>query len=70
MRMISMACDPHFHFQIDGHNMIVIEVDGILHQPYTVDSIELYSGQRYSFVLMANQPVNNYCMFLTCAQRS
>lgn len=26
----------------------------------TVDSIQIFAGQRYSFVLTANQPVNNY----------
>ena len=30
------------------------------HQPYTVDSIQIFVGQRYSFILTANQPVNNY----------
>ncbi|KAF7288968.1 Laccase 1 [Mycena indigotica] len=29
-------------------------------QPLTVDSIRVLAGQRYSFVLNANQPVNNY----------
>jgi FtsP/CotA-like multicopper oxidase with cupredoxin domain len=56
-----MACDPHFIFQIDGHSMNVIEADGITTKPYTVDSIDIYAGQRYSFILTANQTVSNYC---------
>jgi iron transport multicopper oxidase len=44
MRLISMACDPHYIFQVDGHSMTVIEVDGVNHKPYTVDSIDLYAG--------------------------
>ena len=28
--------------------------------PLTVDSIQIFVGQRYSFILHANQPVNNY----------
>lgn len=28
--------------------------------PLTVDSIQIYAGQRYSFILETNQPVNNY----------
>lgn len=28
--------------------------------PLVVDSIQIYAGQRYSFILNANQPVNNY----------
>lgn len=38
----------------------IIEVDGINVQPLTVDSIQIFAGQRYSFVLDANQPVGNY----------
>ncbi|KAJ7459572.1 laccase [Mycena galericulata] len=59
-RLVSVSCDPNFIFTIDGHNFTIIEVDGVNHQPLTVDSIQIFAGQRYSFVLAANQPVNNY----------
>lgn len=45
VRLISMACDPHFLFQIDGHTMTIIEVDGINHKPYQVDSIDILAGE-------------------------
>lgn len=35
-------------------------MDGINVQPLTVDSIQIFAGQRYSFVLNANQPIGNY----------
>lgn len=35
-------------------------MDGINVQPLTVDSIQIFAGQRYSFVLDANQPIANY----------
>ncbi|KAF8888045.1 Cupredoxin [Infundibulicybe gibba] len=38
----------------------VIEADGISTEPLVVDSIQIFAGQRYSFVLSANQPVGNY----------
>jgi iron transport multicopper oxidase len=38
----------------------IIEVDGINVQPLTVDSIQIFAGQRYSFVLNANRPIGNY----------
>jgi len=38
----------------------IIEADAHNVQPYTVDSIQIHAGQRYSFVLHANQPVGNY----------
>nr|GAT59722.1 laccase [Mycena chlorophos] len=59
-RLISMSCEPNFIFSIDGHSMTIIEADGVSTQPLTVESIQIFAGQRYSFVLTANQPVNNY----------
>lgn len=59
-RLVSLACDPNYVFSIDGHTMNVIEVDSVNHEPYEVDSIRIFAGQRYSFVLTANQPVDNY----------
>ncbi|EIM87797.1 laccase T2 copper depleted [Stereum hirsutum FP-91666 SS1] len=60
MRMINMACDPNYTFSIDGHTMTIIEADGVNVDPLGVDSIQIFAGQRYSFVLEANQTVDNY----------
>ncbi|KAJ7202279.1 yellow laccase [Mycena pura] len=59
-RLVSISCDPNWIFSIDGHEMTIIEVDGVNHQPLTVDAIQIFAGQRYSFVLNANQTVDNY----------
>ncbi|KAF5374524.1 hypothetical protein D9615_009038 [Tricholomella constricta] len=59
-RLVSISCDPNYVFSIDGHTMTIIEVDGINVQPLTVDSIQIFAGQRYSFVLKADQPTGNY----------
>ncbi|KAF8629510.1 hypothetical protein AX17_005636 [Amanita inopinata Kibby_2008] len=59
-RLVSISCDPNYTFSIDGHNLTVIEADGISVQPVTVDSIQIFAGQRYSFILHANQPARNY----------
>ncbi|KAF8806820.1 laccase 3 precursor [Phlegmacium glaucopus] len=59
-RLVSLSCDPNFVFSIDGHNMTIIEVDGNNVQPLLVDSIQIFAGQRYSFVLIADQPISNY----------
>ncbi|KAJ7860046.1 laccase [Mycena leptocephala] len=59
-RLVSMSCDPNYIFSIDGHAMTIIEVDGVNHQPLTVDSIQIFAGQRYSFVLNATRPAANY----------
>ncbi|KAJ6459068.1 laccase [Mycena sanguinolenta] len=60
IRLVSMSCDPNFIFTIDGHDFTIIEVDGVNSQPLVVDSIQIFAGQRYSFVLNANQTVDNY----------
>jgi iron transport multicopper oxidase len=35
-------------------------VDSANVQPLVVDSIQIFAGQRYSFVLHADQPISNY----------
>ncbi|KZV76745.1 multicopper oxidase [Peniophora sp. CONT] len=59
-RLVNIACDPDFIFSIDAHDLMVIEVDGTNVKPLLVTEIHIFVGQRYSFVLHANQPVNNY----------
>nr|AFI41890.1 laccase 3 [Steccherinum murashkinskyi] len=56
MRLINIACDPNYHFSIDNHDLTVIEVDGVSTQSLTVSSLTIFVGQRYSFILNANQP--------------
>ncbi|KAF5377887.1 hypothetical protein D9615_006802 [Tricholomella constricta] len=44
-------------------NVTIIEVDGVDITPLTVvDNLRIFASQCYSFVLTANQPVNNYWM--------
>jgi iron transport multicopper oxidase len=59
-RLVSASCDPNYTFSIDGHNMTIIEVDGISTEPLVVDEIQIFAGQRYSFILDASQAVDNY----------
>jgi len=44
LRLVSMSCDPNFIFSIDGHNMTIIEVDGVNHKPLVVDSLQIFAG--------------------------
>lgn len=60
LRLINMACKPHVLFSIDNHNFTIIEADGQAVLPLSVDQIPIFPGQRYSVVLEANQPVDNY----------
>jgi iron transport multicopper oxidase len=60
LRILSLSCEPAFTFSIDHHNLTIIEADGQPHQPYTVDSVTVHAGQRYSAIITANQTVGNY----------
>ncbi|ESK87140.1 laccase [Moniliophthora roreri MCA 2997] len=60
MRLVNTACDPAYTFSIDNHTMTVIETDTVNNVPLEVDSLRIYVGQRYSFVLDASQAVGNY----------
>jgi len=59
-RIIGLSCDPSYNFTIDGHTMTIIEADGVETVPVTVDSLPVFAGQRYSIVVHADQPVDNY----------
>ncbi|KAF8713643.1 multicopper oxidase family, partial [Rhizoctonia solani] len=59
-RVINTSAIGSYTFAIEGHTMTIIEADGIAHEPLVVDSFDVYAGQRYSFILEANQTVANY----------
>lgn len=61
-RIISAASLFATHFAIEGHEMTIVEVEGELIEPITVDSLELFSGQRYSVIIKANRPIQEYLM--------
>ncbi|KAG2035339.1 laccase [Suillus americanus] len=60
LRLVQISCDSNVQFSIDGHNLTVIEADGLLTEPLVVDRLQIFAAQRYSVVLVANQPVDNY----------
>lgn len=57
-----MSCEPAWTFAIDGHKFTVIEADGVNTLPLVVDSLTIYTGQRYSLILNADQDIGNYWM--------
>ncbi|KAJ7187237.1 Cu-oxidase-domain-containing protein [Mycena filopes] len=40
--------------------LTIIEADGVATVPHEVNVLTIHAGQRYSFVLTANQPIGNY----------
>lgn len=52
-----------YRFSVDAHKLTVIAVDGYLIEPEDVDYIVIHTGERYDFVLNANQTMqSNYWM--------
>ena len=60
IRLLNIGCKPSYNFYIDNHTFTVIEADGEFTQPLVVDSIPTVAAQRYSFILDANQTIQNY----------
>lgn len=52
-----------YRFSVDAHKLTVIAIDGYLIEPEDVDYIVIHTGERYDFVLNANQTLqSNYWM--------
>jgi FtsP/CotA-like multicopper oxidase with cupredoxin domain len=49
-----------FDFSIDGHNLTVVEADGVAMNPVTITRLPINVAQRYSLIVEANQPIGNY----------
>lgn len=70
LRLASVASLSSLNFKIEGHNMTVVEADGHNIEPFTVDNLDLYSGETYSVLVHANQPLDNYHLGLNVRGRT
>ena len=61
-RIIAASTLFYINFVIPGHTMKLVEVEGQLVQPVDLKYLEIFSGQRYSVIITANQPVADYWM--------
>ncbi|KAF7815491.1 L-ascorbate oxidase-like [Senna tora] len=61
LRIASSTSLLSLNLAISNHKMVVVEVDGNYVQPFTVDNIDIYSGESYSVLITTNQnPNQNY----------
>ena len=51
VRVINMGAFASQYMWFEGHNMTIVEVDGVYTQPQPASMIYLSSAQRYSFLL-------------------
>ncbi|WYZ44806.1 hypothetical protein EsH8_VIII_000122 [Colletotrichum jinshuiense] len=60
-RVINIAAFAGFYLWFEGHNISIVEVDGVYTKPATANMIYLSAAQRYSFLLTTNNNTNqNY----------
>ncbi|KAJ1398632.1 Multicopper oxidase, type 1 [Sesbania bispinosa] len=61
LRVASLTALSALSFQIEGHNMTVVEADGHYVEPFVVQNLFIYSGETYSVLVKADQdPSRNY----------
>ncbi|CAG8503964.1 24302_t:CDS:10 [Dentiscutata erythropus] len=62
LRIINTSAFSSFLFSIDKHEMEVIEADGSYTKRNKINRLPINVAQRYSVIVTANQPVDNYIM--------
>ncbi|XAR62294.1 Laccase [Bertholletia excelsa] len=61
LRIGSLTSLAALSFEIEGHNMTVVEADGHYVEPFVVKNLFIYSGETYSVLIKADQdPSRNY----------
>jgi L-ascorbate oxidase len=55
LRISSLTALSALNFQIEGHNMTIVEADGHYVEPFVVQNLFIYSGETYSVLLKADQ---------------
>ncbi|XP_047952361.1 L-ascorbate oxidase [Salvia hispanica] len=61
LRIGSLTALSALSFEIEGHNMTVVEADGHNVDPFVVKNLFIYSGETYSVLVTADQdPSRNY----------
>ncbi|XP_015072229.1 L-ascorbate oxidase [Solanum pennellii] len=61
LRIGSLTALSALSFEIEGHNMTVVEADGHYVEPFVVKNLFIYSGETYSVLIKADQdPTRNY----------
>ena len=61
IRIASTTALAALNLAIGNHKMVVVEADGYYVKPFTVDDLDIYSGESYSVLLTTDQdPTKNY----------
>lgn len=60
LRLINHSAYLSYWFSIDGHNLTIVEMDGIEVEPIASTGVHVNIGQRYSLLIKADQAVGEY----------
>ncbi|RCH99747.1 hypothetical protein CU098_004686 [Rhizopus stolonifer] len=60
LRVIGATAFRTLGLAIANHNLTIIEVDGELTQPHTVNELEVASGQRFSVLLKTHHDIDDF----------
>lgn len=61
-RVIGGGYGLQYKVSVDGHRLKMIATDGHDIQPITTDVFIMHSGERFDFIIEANQTVGNFCL--------
>ncbi|KAH7861844.1 hypothetical protein Vadar_031657 [Vaccinium darrowii] len=71
LRIGSLTSLSALSFEIEGHNLTVVEADGSNVEPFVVKNLFIYSGETYSVLIKADQaPTRNYWIVSTVVGRN
>ncbi|KAL0459096.1 UNVERIFIED_CONTAM: L-ascorbate oxidase [Sesamum latifolium] len=70
LRIASSTALASLNLAIGKHKLVVVEADGNYLRPFSVDNIDIYSGESYSVLFTTNQdPSNNYWLSINVRGR-
>lgn len=71
LRISSMTALSALSFQIEGHNMTIVEADGHYVEPIVAQNLFIYSGETYSVLIkMDQEPSRNYWIMTNIVSRN
>ncbi|XP_048434108.1 L-ascorbate oxidase homolog [Pyrus x bretschneideri] len=60
LRISNVGRTTHINFRIQGHKMLLVEVEGTHSLQNTYSSLDIHLGQSYSVLVTADQPPKDY----------
>eukprot|EP01062_Namystynia_karyoxenos_P026377 TRINITY_DN204_c1_g3_i1.p1 TRINITY_DN204_c1_g3~~TRINITY_DN204_c1_g3_i1.p1 ORF type:complete len:749 (+),score=200.83 TRINITY_DN204_c1_g3_i1:95-2341(+) len=70
LRLANTASLSLFNVALEGHNLTLVELDGIAVEPLSIPSLDLHSGQHAAVAFAADQPAGSYWLSVLVRGRS